>query len=62
MFYDVLHIIGKFLERRCLKLAQIWKSETQVMAKRRVRNQTASLTLDQKKLGIDPIYLFVDGV
>jgi hypothetical protein len=32
------------------------------MAKRRAENQTASLTPDQKKSGIDPIYLFVDNV
>jgi len=32
------------------------------MAKRRAGSQTGSLTPDQKKLGIDPIYLFVDGV
>jgi hypothetical protein len=32
------------------------------MAKRRVRNQIASLTLDQKKSGIDLIYLAAEGV
>jgi len=32
------------------------------MAKRRAGSQTASLTPDQKKLGIDPIYLAVDDV
>jgi hypothetical protein len=32
------------------------------MAKRKAGSQTASLTPDQKKLGIDPIYLFGDGV
>jgi hypothetical protein len=36
--------------------------ETQVMAKRRARSQTASLTPDQKKSRIDPIYLAVGGV
>jgi hypothetical protein len=40
----------------------IWTSETQVMAKRRVGSQTASLTFDQKKSGIDPIYLAAEGV
>jgi hypothetical protein len=30
------------------------------MAKRRVGNQTANLIPDQKKLGIDPIYLSID--
>ncbi len=32
------------------------------MAKRKVENQTASLTPDHKKLGIDPIYLDAEGV
>jgi hypothetical protein len=32
------------------------------MAKRRAGSQTASLTPDQKKLGIDPIYLIVDNM
>jgi hypothetical protein len=32
------------------------------MAKRRARSQIASLTPDQKKLGIDPIYLVAEGV
>jgi len=32
------------------------------MAKEKVENQTTNLTLDQKKLGIDPIYLVVDDV
>jgi len=32
------------------------------MAKRRVGSQTASLTSDQKKSGIDPIYLAADNV
>jgi len=32
------------------------------MAKRRAGNQIASLTLDQKKLGIDPIYLSANNV
>jgi hypothetical protein len=32
------------------------------MAKRRASNQIASLTPDQKKSGIDPIYLAVDDV
>jgi len=32
------------------------------MAKRRGGSQTANLTLDQKKLGIDPIYLSADDV
>ncbi len=64
MTCGILHIIGKILEHRCLnELALlIWTSETQVMAKRRAGNQTASLTPDQKKLGIDPIYLAAEGV
>jgi hypothetical protein len=32
------------------------------MAKRRAGSQTASLTLDHKKLRIDPIYLAAKGV
>jgi hypothetical protein len=32
------------------------------MAKRRVESQIANLTPDQKKSGIDPIYLAVDDV
>jgi hypothetical protein len=32
------------------------------MAKRRAESQIANLTFNQKKSGIDPIYLFVDGV
>jgi hypothetical protein len=40
----------------------IWTSKTQVMAKRRAGSQTTSLTPDQKKSGIDPIYLAVEGV
>jgi hypothetical protein len=32
------------------------------MAKRRVGSQTANLTPDQKKLGIDPISLVAEGV
>jgi len=32
------------------------------MAKRRAGTQTANLTLDQKKSGIDPIYLVAEGV
>ncbi len=32
------------------------------MVKRRAGNQIANLTLDQKKSGIDPIYLVVDNV
>jgi len=40
----------------------ICTSETQVMAKRRARNQTTSLTPDQKKSGNNPIYLVAKGV
>jgi hypothetical protein len=32
------------------------------MAKRKVGSQTGSLIPDQKKSGIDPIYLAVEGV
>jgi hypothetical protein len=40
----------------------IWTSETQVMAKRRAKNQIVNLTPDQKKSGIDLIYLAADNV
>jgi hypothetical protein len=44
----------------------MWTFLTQVMAKRRAGSQTTNLTgnliLDQKKLGIDPIYLAARGV
>jgi hypothetical protein len=40
----------------------IWTSETQVMAKRRAGSQIVNLTPDQKKSGIDPIYLAADDV
>jgi len=35
----------------------IWTYKTQVITKRRARSQIANLTPDQKKSGIDPIYL-----
>jgi len=64
MACGVFYIIGKLLERRCLKWAHIanLEFETQVMAKRRAKSQTASLTLDQKKSGIDLVYLFLNGL
>jgi hypothetical protein len=40
----------------------IWTFETQVMAKRRAGSQIANLTPDQKKSGIDPIYLAAGDV
>jgi hypothetical protein len=60
----ILYVIGKLLEHKCLKWAHIvhLESETQVMAKRKARNQTTNLTPDQKKSGIDPIYLVVEGM
>jgi len=60
----VLYIIGKLLERRCRKWLAllIWTSETQVMAKRKAGGQIASLIPDQKKLGINPIYLAAKNV
>ncbi len=39
----------------------IWTSETQVMAKKKAGSQIANLTPDQKKSGIDPIYLASDN-
>jgi hypothetical protein len=64
MTCGVFYIIGKLLERRCLKWAHILiqTSKTQVMAKRRVRSQTANLIPDQKRSRINPIYLAVDDV
>jgi hypothetical protein len=52
MAYGVFYIIGKLLERRCLKWLSllIHTSETQVMAKRRAGSQIGSLTPDQKKV------------
>jgi len=63
MACDVLYIIGKLLERRCLKRARIahLAYETQVMAKRRVESQIGNLTPDHKKSGIDLIYLASGG-
>ncbi len=59
MVCGVLYIIGKLLERTCLKWARIahLEFETQFMAKRRARNQIANLTPDHKKSRIDSIYL-----
>ncbi len=59
MACGVFYIIGKLLECKCLKWARllIWTSETEFMAKRKAGSQIANLTPDQKKSGIDPIYL-----
>ncbi len=48
MACDVLYIIEKLLELRCLKWLAllIWTSETKVMAKRRVGSQFGNLTPD----------------
>jgi len=48
MAWENLYINGKLLKRRYLKWVRIaiWTSETQVMAKRRVRSQIGSLTPD----------------
>ncbi len=64
MTCDVFYIIEKLLKRRCLKWACIahLESETQVMVKRKAGDQTASLTPDQKKSGIDSIYLAIDNI
>jgi len=64
MACGVLYIIGKILERRCLKWAciahlDIWNTS---YGQKKGQSQTASLTPDQKKLEIDPIYLAVDDV
>jgi hypothetical protein len=44
------------------KMGSHCSSETQVMAKRRVGSQIASLTSNQKKLRIDPIDLAIDNM
>jgi hypothetical protein len=64
MSCGILYTIENLLELRCLNgLAFLIRtSETQVMPKRRVGSQTANLTLDHKKSGIDPIYLSAEGV
>jgi hypothetical protein len=64
MACGVFYIIEKLLKRTCLKWAFIahLEYETQVMAKRKVGSQTANLTPDHKKSGIDPIYLATDNV
>jgi hypothetical protein len=64
MACGVLYIIEIFLELRYLNglTLLIWTFETQVMAKRKAGSQTANLTPDQKKSGIDPIYLAAEGV
>jgi len=61
---SIIYIIGKLLERRCLNglTLLIWTSETQVIAKRRAGSQTTSLTPDQNKSGIDPIYLATENL
>ncbi len=64
MACGILYIIENLLKLRCLNgfTLLICTFETQVMAKRKAGNQTANLTPDQKKSGIDPIYLSTDGV
>jgi len=60
----IFYIIGKLLERRCLNglALLIQTSKIQVMGKRRAGSQIANLIPDQKKSGIDPIYLSADNV
>jgi hypothetical protein len=63
MACGIFYIIEKLLEHKCHGLALlIWTSETQVMAKRKAGSQTISLTPDQKKSRIDPIYLVAENV
>jgi len=64
MACDVLYIIEKLLERRCLKWVAllIWTSKKKVMAKRRVGSQIGSLIPDHKKSGINLIFVRADGV
>jgi hypothetical protein len=62
--WRVIYIIGKILKCRCLKWLAwpIWTFETQVMAKRKVRNQTGSLIPNHEMSGIDPISVRAGGV
>jgi hypothetical protein len=65
MACDVFYIIGKLLERQCLKWARIAHLDIWNISygkKKEARSQIANLIPDQDKLGIDPIYLSVDSV
>jgi hypothetical protein len=64
MACGVLCIIEKLLKRRCLKWAHIahldiWNTS---YGQKKAGSQIASLTPNQKKSGIDPIYLALDDV
>jgi hypothetical protein len=62
--YGVVYIIGKLLERRCLKWARIVHLDIWNISygQKKAGSQTANLTPDHKKSGIDPIYLAAGGV
>jgi hypothetical protein len=62
MSYGNLYIIGKLLERRCLKWARIAHLKHKLWPKEGAGSRTTSLTPDQKKSGIDPIYLATNNV
>jgi len=64
MARGVLYIIGKLLERRCVKWARmahlnIWNTS---YGQKKGRQSTATLTPDHKKSGSDPIYLAIGVV
>jgi hypothetical protein len=62
--WGVLYIVEKILKCRCLKWACMthWTSATQVMAKRKVANQTNNLIPDYEKSRIDPTSVHVGGM
>jgi hypothetical protein len=64
MFYGIIYIIEKLLERKCLKWAlithlNIWNTS---YGQKKGWDQTGRLTLDHKKSRIDSIYLAVEGM
>jgi hypothetical protein len=62
MACGVLYIIGKLLERRCLKWSRILDIWNTSYGQKKGRSQTTTLTPDYNKLEIDPIYLIAEGV
>jgi len=64
MAYDVFYIMGKILERRCLKWARIahldiWNTS---YGQKKGRESNCQFDSNHKKSGIDPIYLAIRGV
>jgi hypothetical protein len=60
MACGILYIIEKIFERRCLKWARI--AHLDIWNTSYDQKKGASLTPDQKKSRIDPIYLAIEGV